>query len=148
MFDRGRERSGLTAFVADGGPEAAMAVVSRRRPGKPFLLGSLARAADGFRSCAREAIEAESLRRFGEEFGPYRANPAPMRFDRWEQAVDVSYGTVAEQAERTGHETGAVVRDAVGQARQGGGPLSLRPGSSSAPTVPCTWRPPCSARSP
>ncbi|GAA2267005.1 hypothetical protein GCM10010415_34900 [Streptomyces atrovirens] len=89
MFDRSWEWSELTAFVADEGPEATMAVVSgRRRQGKSFLLDSLARATDGFYFCAYEATEAESLRRFGEELGQYCGSLAPMRFDRWEQAVD------------------------------------------------------------
>ncbi|MEU6374657.1 ATP-binding protein [Streptomyces sp. NPDC046909] len=89
MFARDWEWSELTAFAADGGPEATMAVVSgRRRQGKSFLLDSLARAAGGFYFCAYEATEAESLRRFGEELGQYAGSVAPMRFDRWEQAVD------------------------------------------------------------
>ncbi|MEV6510785.1 ATP-binding protein [Streptomyces sp. NPDC051642] len=89
MFARDWEWSELTAFAADEGPEATMAVVSgRRRQGKSFLLDSLARAAGGFYFCAYEATEAESLRRFGEELGQYIGSIAPMRFDRWEQAVD------------------------------------------------------------
>ena len=89
MFDRDWEWSELTAFAADDGPEATLAVVSgRRRQGKSFLLDSLARAAGGFYFCAYEATEAESLRRFGEELGQYTGSIAPMRFDRWEQAVD------------------------------------------------------------
>ena len=89
MFARDREWSELTAFAVDEGPEATMAVVSgRRRQGKSFLLDSLARAAGGFYFCAYEATEAESLRRFGEELGQYTGSIAPMRFDRWEQAVD------------------------------------------------------------
>ncbi|MFJ9247109.1 ATP-binding protein [Streptomyces sp. NPDC101776] len=89
MFARDWEWSELTAFAADEGPEATMAVVSgRRRQGKSFLLDSLARAAGGFYFCAYEATEAESLRRFGEELGQYTGSIAPMRFDRWEQAVD------------------------------------------------------------
>jgi AAA+ ATPase superfamily predicted ATPase len=89
MFDRDREWSELTAFAADEGPQATMAVVSgRRRQGKSFLLDSLARAAGGFYFCGYEATEAESLRRFGEELGQYTGSVAPMRFDRWEQAVD------------------------------------------------------------
>jgi AAA+ ATPase superfamily predicted ATPase len=89
MFDRDWEWSELTAFTADEGPEATMAVVSgRRRQGKSFLLDSLARAAGGFYFCAYEATEAESLRRFGEELGQYTGSIAPMRFDRWEQAID------------------------------------------------------------
>ncbi|MEV5985027.1 ATP-binding protein [Streptomyces sp. NPDC052051] len=89
MFDRDWEWSELTAFAADDGPEATMAVVSgRRRQGKSFLLDSLARAADGFYFCAYEATEAESLRRFGEELGQYTGSVAPMRFDRWEDAFD------------------------------------------------------------
>ncbi|AGS72002.1 ATP-binding protein [Streptomyces collinus] len=89
MFARDWEWSELTAFAADEGPEATMAVVSgRRRQGKSFLLDSLARAAGGFYFCAYEATEAESLRRIGEELGQYSGSLAPMRFDRWEQAVD------------------------------------------------------------
>ncbi|MDO0936849.1 ATP-binding protein [Streptomyces sp. DG2A-72] len=89
MFDRAWEWSELTAFATDDGPEATMAVVSgRRRQGKSFLLDSLARAADGFYFCAYEATEAESLRRFGEELALYTGAVAPMRFDRWEHAVD------------------------------------------------------------
>ncbi|WP_093781132.1 ATP-binding protein [Streptomyces sp. yr375] len=89
MFARDWEWSELTAFAADDGGEATMAVVSgRRRQGKSFLLDSLARAAGGFYFCAYEATEAESLRRFGEELGQYTGTVAPMRFDRWEQAVD------------------------------------------------------------
>ncbi|MEU6195510.1 ATP-binding protein [Streptomyces sp. NPDC047061] len=89
MFARDWEWSELTAFAADEGSEATMAVVSgRRRQGKSFLLDSLARAAGGFYFCAYEATEAESLRRFGEELGQYSDSIAPMRFDRWEQAVD------------------------------------------------------------
>ncbi|MDX3242271.1 ATP-binding protein [Streptomyces sp. ME18-1-4] len=89
MFARDWEWSELTAFAADEGGEATMAVVSgRRRQGKSFLLDSLARAAGGFYFCAYEATEAESLRRFGEELGQYTGTVAPMRFDRWEQAVD------------------------------------------------------------
>ncbi|MDR3079771.1 MAG: ATP-binding protein [Streptomyces sp.] len=89
MFDRDWEWSELTAFAADDGPEATMAVVSgRRRQGKSFLLDSLARAAGGFSFCAYEATEAESLRRFGEELGQYSGSVAPMRFDRWEDAID------------------------------------------------------------
>ncbi|WP_246885919.1 ATP-binding protein [Streptomyces sp. GESEQ-4] len=89
MFDRDWEWSELTAFAADDGPEATMAVVSgRRRQGKSFLLDSLARAAGGFYFCAYEATEAESLRRFGEELAQYTGAVAPMRFDRWEHAVD------------------------------------------------------------
>ncbi|WP_430383044.1 ATP-binding protein [Streptomyces sp. P10-4] len=89
MFDRAWEWSELTAFATDDGPEATMAVVSgRRRQGKSFLLDSLARATGGFYFCAYEATEAESLRRFGEELGQYSASVAPLRFDRWEQALD------------------------------------------------------------
>ncbi|MFE1883136.1 ATP-binding protein [Streptomyces diastatochromogenes] len=89
MFERDWEWSELTAFAADKGSEATMAVVSgRRRQGKSFLLDSLARAAGGFYFCAYEATEAESLRRFGDELGQYSGSIAPMRFDRWEQAVD------------------------------------------------------------
>jgi AAA+ ATPase superfamily predicted ATPase len=89
MFARDWEWSELTAFAADGGREATMAVVSgRRRQGKSFLLDSLARAAGGFYFCAYEATEAESLRRFGEELGQYTGGIAPMRFDRWEQGID------------------------------------------------------------
>lgn len=89
MFDRDWEWSELTAFASDQGPEATLAVVSgRRRQGKSFLLDSLARAAGGFYFCAYEATEAESLRRFGEELGQYSGSIAPMRFDRWEQAID------------------------------------------------------------
>lgn len=70
MFARDWQWSELTAFAADEGPEATMAVVSgRRRQGKSFLLDSIARAAGGFYFCAYEATEAESLRRFGEELG-------------------------------------------------------------------------------
>ncbi|NEC91886.1 ATP-binding protein [Streptomyces sp. SID12501] len=89
MFDRDWEWSELTAFASDTGPEATLAVVSgRRRQGKSFLLDSLARAAGGFYFCAYEATEAESLRRFGEELGQHTGTVAPMRFDRWEQAID------------------------------------------------------------
>ncbi|MEU1161390.1 ATP-binding protein [Streptomyces sp. NPDC005921] len=89
MFARDWEWSELTAFAGDEGPEATMAVVSgRRRRGKSFLLDSLARAAGGFYFCAYEATEAESLRRFGEELGQYSGSIAPMRFDRWERAID------------------------------------------------------------
>ncbi|MEU6145701.1 ATP-binding protein [Streptomyces sp. NPDC047081] len=89
MFARDWEWSELTAFAADEGAEATMAVVSgRRRQGKSFLLDSLARAAGGFYFCAYEATEAESLRRFGEELGQYTGSIGPVRFDRWEQAVD------------------------------------------------------------
>ncbi|MEH0418239.1 ATP-binding protein [Streptomyces sp. B21-083] len=89
MFDRDWEWSELTAFASDTGPEATLAVVSgRRRQGKSFLLDSLARAAGGFYFCAYEATEAESLRRFGEELGQHTGSVAPMRFDRWEQAID------------------------------------------------------------
>ncbi|MFE4968731.1 ATP-binding protein [Streptomyces sp. NPDC056660] len=72
MFARDWEWSELTAFAG----------------GKSFLLDSLARAAGGFSFCVYEATEAESLRRFGEELGQYSGSVAPMRFDRWEQAVD------------------------------------------------------------
>ncbi|MEV7871727.1 hypothetical protein AB0P17_37775 [Streptomyces sp. NPDC088124] len=89
MFDRDREWSELTAFASDPGPEATMAVVSgRRRQGKSFLLDALARAGDGFYFCAYEATEAESLRRFGDELALYTRSAAPLRFDRWEAAVD------------------------------------------------------------
>ncbi|WP_031087782.1 AAA family ATPase [Streptomyces sp. NRRL WC-3549] len=89
MFDRDWEWSELTAFAADAGREATLAVVSgRRRQGKSFLLDSLARAAGGFYFCAYEATEAESLRRFGEELGDYTGAAAPLRFDRWESGID------------------------------------------------------------
>lgn len=89
MFDRAWEWSELTALATDDGPEVTMAVVSgRRRQGKSFLLDSLARAAGGFYFCAYEATETESLRRFGEELSQYSGSLAPMRFDRWEQAID------------------------------------------------------------
>jgi uncharacterized protein len=89
MFARDWEWSELTAFASDNGPEATIGVVSgRRRQGKSFLLDSLARSADGFYFCGYEATEAESLRRFGEELGQYLGTVAPMRFDRWEEAVD------------------------------------------------------------
>ncbi|MFE3738783.1 ATP-binding protein [Streptomyces sp. NPDC059134] len=89
MFDRDWEWSELTAFAADAGPEATLGVVSgRRRQGKSFLLDGLARAGGGFYFCAYEATEAESLRRFGEELATYTGSVAPLRFDRWEAAVD------------------------------------------------------------
>ncbi|MFD7445250.1 ATP-binding protein [Streptomyces sp. NPDC059909] len=98
MFDRDWEWSELTAFAADEGPEATLAVVSgRRRQGKSFLLDALARSAGGFYFCAYEATEAESLRRLGEELAEYTGSPAPLRFERWEHAVDALLALGAER---------------------------------------------------
>jgi uncharacterized protein len=89
MFDRDWEWSELTAFAADTGAEATLGVVSgRRRQGKSFLLDALARASGGFYFCAYEATEAESLRRFGDELAAYTQSVAPMRFERWEAAIE------------------------------------------------------------
>lgn len=89
MFDRDWEWSELSAFAQDPGPEATMGVVSgRRRQGKSFLLHWLARKADGFYFCAYETTESESLRRIGEELAAFIGAPSPLRFDRWEQAID------------------------------------------------------------
>lgn len=98
MFDRDGEWSELTAFASDARPDATVGVVSgRRRQGKSFLLDSLARASGGFYFCAYEATESESLHRFGEELGQYTGAVAPMRFDRWEQAVDALLALGREQ---------------------------------------------------
>ncbi|MEU7467875.1 hypothetical protein AB0A94_04790 [Streptomyces sp. NPDC044984] len=102
-----------------------MGVVSvRRRQGRPFLLDSLARAAHGscFRAC--EATGAESLRRFGEGLGPYRGSPAPMRCDRWEQAVGALLGPGGATGDRV-MGTGRLERLCHGErppVRHGGGP--------------------------
>jgi hypothetical protein len=89
MFARDWEWSELNAFALDDGAEATMGVVSgRRRQGKSFLLDALAQATGGFYFCAYEETEGEALRRFGEELGRYTGDVGPLRFGRWEEAVD------------------------------------------------------------
>jgi uncharacterized protein len=89
MFDRTKEWSALTAFVADPAPGATLGVVSgRRRQGKTFLLRALCQATGGFYFAADEATDGESLHRIGAALADYLDAPAPFDFTDWHQAVD------------------------------------------------------------
>lgn len=90
MFDRDYEWSELGRFISYPSGEATLGVVSgRRRQGKTFLLDAVCRAAGGFYFAASQATEAESLHQLGAALALYLGEPAPRRFARWDEAVDV-----------------------------------------------------------
>jgi uncharacterized protein len=73
----------------DKTPGATLGIVSgRRRQGKSYMLQALCEAAGGLYFAATEATAEESLRLLGEEIATLTKAPGPLRFERWEQAVD------------------------------------------------------------
>lgn len=89
MFDRAFEWEALSDFVMDQTPGATLGIVSGRlRQGKSYLLQAVCEAAGGLYFAATEATAEESLRLLSEEIAALTKAPAPLRFDRWEQAVD------------------------------------------------------------
>lgn len=89
MFDRDAEWRALSDFVSDPRPGATLGVISgRRRQGKTFLLDSVTREFGGFYFGATEALDAESLRRFGDEFTRFADLAVPARFDDWFEVFD------------------------------------------------------------
>lgn len=89
MFDRDAEWAALDRFVSDDRPGATLGVVSgRRRQGKTFLLDAVVRVAGGFYFGATEAVDAESLRRFGDSLTRFARPPTPFHFADWFEAVD------------------------------------------------------------
>ncbi len=98
MFDREREWSALSRFIASGQPNATLGVVSgRRRQGKTFLLEALCEAAGGLYIAAEQASEAESLRSFASAVGDFAASSLPIAFNDWRQAIDALLAVGAER---------------------------------------------------
>lgn len=98
MFDRDREWSALSRFIASGQPNATLGVVSgRRRQGKTFLLEALCEATGGLYIAAEQASEAESLRSFAAAVGAFTGSPLPIAFDDWRQTIDALLAIGAER---------------------------------------------------
>jgi len=88
MFDRDFEWGELTRFASQDAPGPTLGIVSgRRRQGKTYLLDALARASGGFMFTAAEATAPESLREFGAALAEHRREPAPYRFENWDEAL-------------------------------------------------------------
>ncbi|WP_175407288.1 ATP-binding protein [Streptomyces sp. TRM64462] len=104
VFDRDEAWDALTRFTRDPAPGPRLGVVSGRlRQGKTYLLEALAESVDGgFLFCADDAVEAESLRRLGEELarhtggaqGPQRPPPRD-----WGEALDALLALGARRPE-------------------------------------------------
>jgi AAA+ ATPase superfamily predicted ATPase len=98
MFDRDREWSALSRFIASGQSNATLGVVSgRRRQGKTFLLQALCEAAGGLYIAAEQASEAESLRSFAAAVGDFVGSSLPVAFNDWRQAIDALLAVGAER---------------------------------------------------
>jgi AAA+ ATPase superfamily predicted ATPase len=88
MFDRDFEWGELTRFAGQDVRGPTLGIVSgRRRQGKTYLLDALARASGGFMFTATEATAPESLREFGVALAEHRREPAPFRFENWDEAL-------------------------------------------------------------
>ncbi len=88
MFDRDFEWGELTRFASQDAHGPTLGIVSgRRRQGKTYLLDALARASGGFMFTATEATASESLREFGAALAEHRREPAPYRFEGWDEAL-------------------------------------------------------------
>lgn len=90
MFDRDREWSVLSDFIADTRPGATLGVISgRRRQGKSFLLEAACQQAGGFYFSAQEATEAESLAMIGAALTKFAEPVAPIRPTDWPTVIDI-----------------------------------------------------------
>jgi hypothetical protein len=88
MFGRDFEWGELTRFASQDATGPALGIVSGRlRQGKTYLLDALVRASGGFMFSATEATAPESLREFGAALAEYRSEPAPYRFENWNEAL-------------------------------------------------------------
>lgn len=90
MFDRDREWSQLTNFLADDRAGATLGVVcGRRRQGKSFLLEAACQQTDGFYFSAQEATEAESLALIGASLTRHIDPVAPITPPDWPTVIDI-----------------------------------------------------------